>query len=108
MKTTEILIGRWGKIAAGEHAGWYVMVEDDTAGSTGGLYVHRCSQPTLKAPKGFDDWVGKREEIDPFFGFAKWEIEWLEAAAEPGAAPNGGPAVPPGDSGVMGGPQSVS
>jgi len=81
MSTSEILIGRWGKIVAGENVGWYVLVEDDTAGSTGGFYIYRCSQPSMKAPEGFDDWVEKKEQIAPFFGFGKWEIEWLEAAA---------------------------
>ena len=32
----------------------------------------------------------------------------IRAAAEPGAAPNGGPAMPSGDSGVSEGPPSVS
>jgi hypothetical protein len=81
MNTSEVLIGRWGKIIAGQHAGWYVLVEDDTAGSTGGFYIYRCSEPDMKAPEGFDDWLEKKEKITPFFEFAGWKIEWLAAAA---------------------------
>jgi hypothetical protein len=80
MSTSEILIGRWGKIVAGENAGWYVFVEHDTK-DTGGFFIYRCSEPSLGADAGFDDWVEKKEQIAPFFGFAKWQIEWLEPAA---------------------------
>jgi hypothetical protein len=33
---------------------------------------------------------------------------WLQESAEPSAAPNGGPATPPGNSKPLGGPPSVS
>lgn len=40
----------------------------------------------------------------------EWFLDWLRqlSSTEPGAAPNGGPAEPLGNSGVSGGPPSVS
>ncbi len=40
--------------------------------------------------------------------WAAWRLKSQRACAEPGVAPNGGPATPAGESGVPGGPPSVS
>lgn len=40
--------------------------------------------------------------------FARWKEWYRQRVAEPGAAPNGGTAERPGDSGARGGPPSVN
>jgi hypothetical protein len=53
----------------------------------------------------------------PLLDIANWSLLWLpfglirecmKKGTEPGAAPNCGPAEPPGNSGASGGPPSVS
>jgi hypothetical protein len=78
MNTSEILIGRWGKIVAGENVGFYVLVQDDTTGSTGGFYIFRGPRASLDSC--WDNWVEKRDGVDQFFRFAGWQVEWLEPA----------------------------
>ena len=46
-------------------------------------------------------WAANRKMED-------WMEEFQSKPAEPGASPNGGPAVPPGSSGVAEGPASVN
>lgn len=70
----EILIGKWGKIVAGENVGWYVLVEDDTTGSTGGFYIFRS--PQVSKDSCFDDWVETKDGVCKFFQFARWQVEW--------------------------------
>ena len=81
MSSSGILIGKWGKIVAGENAGWYVFIEDDKAGDTGGLFVYTCSERSLGSGVEYDDWVQNRDEIPSLFRAMGWQIEWLESAA---------------------------
>ena len=57
------------------------------------------------APEDEEEWRKQWAKAE------QWEKEWLRlkaAGAEPGASPNGGPTEPLGNSGVIGGPPSVS
>jgi hypothetical protein len=73
----EIKIGINGKIEAGEYQGWYVRIEDDRLGSTGGFYVliFQSLDPNNKV--GYDDWFEFYSSIPGLFEERKWEIRWL-------------------------------
>ena len=75
MNSDAIPLNKWGKIMRGENTGWYVFVEDDSA-NTGGFLILRSPEKGGKA--GFDDWVLTLEDLRKFFGFANWQVEWLE------------------------------
>jgi len=77
MNTQQVLVGKWGKIIAGKQAGWYVLVEDDTDGSTGGFYVF--ISPVTSGKNGFDDWFEKLDGVQRQFQFNGWEIQWLDS-----------------------------
>ena len=76
----KILIGKWGKIIAGDEIGRYVFVEDDSTGSTGGFYVFTSPEPSLK--KGFDDWVKDINDLEKYFGEAGWQIQWSNSEGD--------------------------
>jgi hypothetical protein len=47
--------------------------------------------------------------VAPLIGIALWwAYRAIKPTTEPGASPNGGPAEPPDNSGISGGPPSVS
>jgi hypothetical protein len=71
----EIRIGTWGRIMAGEEAGHYVFVQDDSE-STGGFLI--LTKPDPRGPGGTDSWVEKYDDLPRFFAEAGWVIEWLE------------------------------
>jgi hypothetical protein len=77
MNESRILIGRKGKIIAGDQAGWFVLVQDDQA-NTGGFLILTSPDVSFKAAQGFDNWVEKIEDLRGYFENEKWEIEWLE------------------------------
>jgi len=45
-------IGKWGKILDGEYADWFLMIDDDTSGSTGGFYIYTVKDPNDKNSEG--------------------------------------------------------
>ena len=67
-------IGKRGRITAGENAGFFVRVEDDSA-NTGG-YLILCWRDGTD--EGFDNWVEKLTDLDEFFMESGWNVEWLE------------------------------
>jgi ribosomal protein L14E/L6E/L27E len=68
----EIRIGEVGKVVAGEDAGKYVKVVDD---SGKGLLILLCSDPEMRI--GFDDWVQDIATLRRYFSVKGWTIEWL-------------------------------
>jgi hypothetical protein len=72
-------IGKVGCIIKGEHPGWYVLVEDDTA-KTGGYYIYICKRQNIKEPRpgeeGYDYWVEHQEDVEHFF--SNWIVQWNE------------------------------
>ena len=76
MSSPEIVIGRWGRILTGENIGWHVLVEDDSA-DTGGFLIFRSPTPSFDSC--YDDWVETRRDLDRFFGFAGWRVDWSGA-----------------------------
>jgi len=75
MTNADILIGKWGKLLAGERAGWYVFVQDDSA-DTGGFIIFQSRETSIE--KGFDNWVETLDGVCRFFEFAGWSVEWLK------------------------------
>jgi len=69
----KILFGIVGKIVAGDDAGWYVKVVDDTA-NTGGFLVLTSDRPDMTT--GFDNWVETKEAVGSFFAESNWEVDW--------------------------------
>ena len=67
-------IGKRGRITTGEHAGFLVRVEDDSA-NTGG-YLILCSRNGTS--EGFDHWVENKTDLDQLFIESGWNVEWLE------------------------------
>jgi hypothetical protein len=77
MNHQNVKIGKKGKILTGKHAGWYVLVEDDSS-NTGGYLILTSSDVTFKRGEGFDSWVENVEQIEHFLKSAEWKIDWLE------------------------------
>jgi hypothetical protein len=69
----KIQLGKIGLIIAGDDAGWYVKIIDDTA-STGGFYISTSEYADMKT--GFDSWVCTMENLESFFVESNWEIDW--------------------------------
>lgn len=69
----DIRIGPIGKIAAGDDAGKYVKVVDDSA-NTGGFLILVGSDRDMS--DGHDYWVEDRATLDRFFQESKWGVEW--------------------------------
>ena len=70
------LIGKWGKILDGEYANWYLMVDDDTNGSTGGFYIYTVKNPKIEKSEGYDDWVENERDLDNYMKNFKSKIDW--------------------------------
>jgi len=70
----EIKIGIVGKIVAGDEAGSFVKVLDDTD-KTGGFLILTSSTPEMK--DGFDSWVENESSLKQYFVESNWVIRWL-------------------------------
>lgn len=68
-----IPIGVFGKILDPETKTPFVLVEDDTKGKTGGIYIFVYSD--REKTRGFDYWV-LPEELDGFFDGQGWKVVW--------------------------------
>ena len=69
-------IGKWGRILDGEYAGWFLMIDDDTGGSTGGFYIYTVKNPNDKNSEGYDDWVENREALERYVENITFQIDW--------------------------------
>jgi hypothetical protein len=74
MNSSDIQIERWGCILAGRDTGSYVFVKDDSS-ETRGFFIFESKEPSLE--RSFDSWVKDLDDVEKFFRFAGWEIEWL-------------------------------
>jgi hypothetical protein len=70
MNSAEIIIGRWGKVFNGKNVGRFVFAKDDSAGSTGGVYIFIGEEPSFK--KAHDYWVESKNDLKQFFAEAGW------------------------------------
>jgi hypothetical protein len=69
-------IGKWGKITNGQYADWYLMIEDDTNGSTGGFYIYTVKNPKVKDSEGYDDWVENEEALKNYISHINFQVDW--------------------------------
>jgi hypothetical protein len=67
-------IGKKGRIKTGEHAGFFVRIQDDSQNTGGYLILIWKDTPSV----GSDFWVEKLTDLDQFFNESGWDIEWLE------------------------------
>jgi hypothetical protein len=69
---TEIQIGNFGKILAGDHRGQFVKVVYDP-NETGGDFIHVGDD---NKHLGWDSWVENLEHVTQYFEEAGWQIDW--------------------------------
>lgn len=70
-----VLVNSKGRLLNGENTGWYIWIKDDQE-NTGGYLVIQ-SKTSDFGGNGFDNWFETIEEIEKFFKYRNWEIEWL-------------------------------
>ena len=70
-----IRVGKKGHIRKGKSAGWFVLVQDDSA-NTGGFLILTAKDIDFK--EGFDGWVENTSFLEQYFQEAGWEIDWLQ------------------------------
>ena len=71
----DIRVGVVGRISAGDEAGRYVEVLDDSA-SSGGFLIQMYERSD-RSGEGHDAWVGSIVDVDFYFDEAGWSVEWL-------------------------------
>ena len=64
-----------GLILKGDDQGKYVKIEDDTSGSTGGIYI-LISEDEFFTKNVFDDWLLSKDDIPGYIEESKWKIQW--------------------------------
>lgn len=69
-------IERVGRILAGDEAGRFVEVLDDSP-ATRGFLILTSPDPTFASDSCFDNWVADRGDLIGYFLEAGWKIEWL-------------------------------
>jgi hypothetical protein len=69
----KILFGIVGRIIAGDDAGSYVKVVDDSE-NTGGFLILTSDRHDMST--GFDNWVETKESVESFFAESNWEVDW--------------------------------
>jgi hypothetical protein len=69
-------IGKWGKVLDGKYADWFLMIEDDTNGSTGGFYIYTVKDTNSKSGEGYDDWVENEEALKRYMDIIRFQIDW--------------------------------
>ncbi|WP_182188229.1 hypothetical protein [Pectinatus frisingensis] len=65
-----------GRIVNGKNKGWYIWIKDDQE-NTGGYLVIQSQKPDFGGD-GFDNWFETMEEIERFFQYKSWYIDWFE------------------------------
>jgi hypothetical protein len=70
-------IGKWGKVFDdGKYFGWYVLIDNNTHGSTGGYYIYLVKDPEDKNSEGYDNWVENEEFLNQFMDNNYFQIDW--------------------------------
>lgn len=72
-------IGKWGRILNGENPNWYLKIEDDTKGSTGGFYIYTVKNPNDENSEDYDDWAENEESLKNYMNYIKLQIEWADS-----------------------------
>lgn len=68
------MIGKLGRIKSGEHAGFFVRIQDDSI-NTGGLLILLWRESPSER---YDNWVENVKSLEQFFRESGWDVEWLD------------------------------
>jgi hypothetical protein len=72
----ELRVGVLGRIVAGDDAGRFVEVMDDTNASGGFLIL--TYDNVDRSGNAYDSWVESIIDVDLYFAESGWEVEWLD------------------------------
>jgi hypothetical protein len=72
---TNAIIGKTGRIVAGDDLGRFVKVVDDSE-NTGGFLVLTADDVEFRS--GHDNWVEDEAALKRYFQEAGWLVEWIE------------------------------
>ncbi|MDE3046665.1 MAG: hypothetical protein KGJ02_08525 [Verrucomicrobiota bacterium] len=78
MNKKALKIGVTGKILKGDHAGWFVFIEDDFKNSGGYLILIFNHHDKHQSTEGFDYWAEDKNSLDEIYKEADWEIQWSD------------------------------
>ena len=79
----DIRTGLVGLVVQGQLCGGrFLKIQDDRAGSTGGLYVLWCDDPAFAA-RVFDDWVEDWPALERYFDELALEVQWPREGPAP-------------------------
>lgn len=53
----------------------YLMIDDNTNGSTGGFYIYTVKNSNVKTGEGYDDWVENEEALKNYMNPVKFRVE---------------------------------
>lgn len=71
----DLRVGVLGRIVAGDDAGRYVEVLDDTSSSGGFLIL--TYDHSDRSGNAYDSWVESIGDADLYFEESSWDVEWL-------------------------------
>jgi hypothetical protein len=71
----EVFFNRKGKVIEGKDAGKFVLLEDDSKGSTGGYYLYESVSNFEKDTPVSDTWLEDYEMLRSYL--VQNKIEWL-------------------------------
>ncbi len=72
----DLRVGVLGRIVAGDDAGRFVEVTDDTSSSGGFLIL--TFDNVDRSGNAYDSWVESIVDVDLYFAESGWEVEWLD------------------------------
>lgn len=68
------IIGKIGKIVAGDEVGRFVKIVDDSK-NTGGFLI--LTADDVQFHNGYDNWVEDEISLNRYFQESGWLVEWL-------------------------------
>jgi hypothetical protein len=71
----DVLMGKWGRILEGYYAGWFIMIDDDSKGETGGYYIYYAKDKDDHSSEGYDEWCENFEQLEKQ-SWTKLKIDW--------------------------------
>ena len=72
----DLRVGALGRIVAGDDAGRFVEVMDDTSSSGGFLIL--TFDNVDRSGNAYDSWVESIVDVELYFAESGWEVEWLD------------------------------
>jgi hypothetical protein len=72
----DLRVGVLGRIVAGDDAGRFVEVTDDTSSSGGFLIL--TFDNVDRSGNAYDSWVESIVDVELYFADSGWEVEWLD------------------------------